>query len=757
MLEGRAMTNNLTPDIEQARHFLKILDEGAEQFTFQTFPDAGKERGYLTRVLHGTPVEHFDTLAELNRKGAGIFASVNETDLRGRKKKNIVRIRSIWQEDDAKGSKPLPCPPHMVVSSSPGKYHRYVLTDTTQLEEFDDVMQTMVEEYGSDPNAADISRVLRLPGFYHMKNPASPHMVRIIEESGELPYSWETVKELFPPKINGQKKSKVNLFVPVLVGERNSTLAQIAGKCLSMGFTDQDAMTYCLGFNKGLPAPLEEKEVETVVTSICQRHHENNPEGVNAKALEIGAVINTLAGLTPVQYELIRKEKAQELGIRPAVLDSEVKARRQPAQKDETLLFVEDEPWPEPVDPALLLTEIVDIIKRFIICSPSVTVAAALWVVMTWIMDCIQVAPLAIITAPEMRCGKTMFLSLLQRLVARAIVASNISGSSVFRTIDAFHPTLLIDEADSFMKDNEELRGIINSGHSRDSAYVIRTVGEDFTPTKFSTWSAKAIAGIGHLPPTLMDRGIILELRRKLPHERVERLRNADPELFDALRSKLARFAADYSEQVRLARPPLPESLNDRQQDNWETLLKVAIMAGGHWFDTATQTAKTLSGDDTASPTIGAELLADIKEIFDSRSDGRIRTEDLIKELCADSEKPWGSYNKGNAIRPRQVASRLKAFGILSKNLRIGSSVAKGYEKSQFEEAFLRYIPLPPSESATRLQPSSDAGFSVAGALFDSPAVADKKEDNIPDSLGCYVVADKIPPQGQNRIKEVEI
>jgi len=52
-------------------------------------------------------------------------------------------------------------------------------------------------------------------------------------------------------------------------------------------------------------------------------------------------------------------------------------------------------------------------------------------------------------------------------------------------------------------------------GHTRDSAYVIRTVGENFTPTKFSTWGAKAIAGIGHVADTLMDRAIVLELRRE--------------------------------------------------------------------------------------------------------------------------------------------------------------------------------------------------------------------------------------------------
>jgi len=65
---------------------------------------------------------------------------------------------------------------------------------------------------------------------------------------------------------------------------------------------------------------------------------------------------------------------------------------------------------------------------------------------MTWFIDVVRVAPLAVITSPEKRCGKTLLLSLMGRLVARAITASNISPAALFRTIDAWQPTLLIDE-----------------------------------------------------------------------------------------------------------------------------------------------------------------------------------------------------------------------------------------------------------------------------------------------------------------------
>lgn len=407
------------------------------------------------------------------------------------------------------------------------------------------------------------------------------------------------------------------------------------------------------------------------------------------------SAIARLAALAPLEYDRIRKAAAKALGVRPATLDKAVMDARS-GESDAGLPFVEVDPWPDPIEPAQLLSEIAATIKRFIVCNDEVADAVALWVAMTWFIDVVQVAPLAVITAPEKRCGKSQLLGLLGRLSARAITASSISPAALFRTIDAWKPTLLIDEADAFMKDNEELRGLLNSGHTRDSAYVIRTVGESFTPTKFNTWGAKALAGIGHVADTLMDRAIILELRRKLTGENVERVRYAEPGLFEDLQAKLARFADDYREQVRKARPPLPNALNDRGQDNWEPLLAIAMTASEEWLTIGINAALKLSGPDSAAQTIGTELLADIHEIFEERGIDRISSADLIGALCCDDEKPWATYNRGQQIKPRQLARKLKEYGIVSKTIRIGvTATPKGYERAQFEDAFLRYVATP--------------------------------------------------------------
>lgn len=402
--------------------------------------------------------------------------------------------------------------------------------------------------------------------------------------------------------------------------------------------------------------------------------------------------ITNLAALNPLEYDRIRIATAKELNIRPGTLDNLVKATHAVNQSKNKTLFAEIEPWHEPIQPAALLTEISNTIKRFIVCSPETAHAATLWIAMTWFIDVIAIAPLAVITAPEKRCGKSQLLFLLGRLVNRPLSASNITTAALFRSIDAWQPTLLIDEADAFLRENEELRGIINCGHTRDSAKIIRVVGDDFTPTAFNVWGAKALAGIGHLSDTLMDRAIVLELRRKLADEKIERLRHAEPHLFQTLTAKLARFSQDYAEAIQQARPDLPQTLHDRAQDNWEPLLAIADIAGSEWPRLARTAAMMIATQEESSQSIGIELLSDIQEIFEIQNLDRIGSAELIQQLCADEEKPWATFNRGASIKPRQIAKQLKDFSISSHTIRLGFTTAKGYLKSQFADAFARYL-----------------------------------------------------------------
>lgn len=409
-------------------------------------------------------------------------------------------------------------------------------------------------------------------------------------------------------------------------------------------------------------------------------------------------------------------------------------------------LFPEVTLWPEPVDGAELLEDLSAIIRRHVIADPPTVHAAALWAAFTWFIDVVDVAPIANITAPEKRCGKTVMLGVLARLACRPLAVSNIAPAALFRALELWTPTLLVDEVDAFLSEHEEARGILNAGFTRDSAFVIRCVGDDHIPTRFNVWGAKALCGIGKIADTLADRSIPLRLRRKLAGERTTKIRHADPAAFAELVGKLARFAIDNREAVRMARPAEIEGLNDRANDCWEPLLAVAEVAGGSWSRLARQSAVTLHGLEEEAPSIGAELLASIRDAFDSRRTDRLSTADLLEVLAEDEEAPWAAWNRGKPMTSHQLSKRLSEFGIKSGNVRIGLRVPKGYMLEQFEEAFKRYLPSgTPKKSATPLQPSNHAAYSDFESATQGPSVADKNGLKVTAGAGCSGVADKTP------------
>lgn len=467
------------------------------------------------------------------------------------------------------------------------------------------------------------------------------------------------------------------------------------------------------------------------------------PEETTAQA------IARLATLTPLEYEKIRKAEAERLDIdRVSILDAEVEKERNAkrGEKGAASIFPIVEPSVHRVDGAALLDEILATIKRFIVCDHETAVAATLWIAFSWFIDDVEVAPLAIITAPEKMCGKSQMLALIGKLSRRPLMASNISPAAIFRVVEAHNPTLLIDEADTFLRENDEARGIINSGHTRSSAYCIRNVGDDHEPKQFSTWGAKVLCGIGTLADTTMSRAIILELRRKLTHEKVDRLRQADPAHFERLCSMLARYAEDNGHAIKISRPILPDALNDRAQDNWEPLLAIADHAGGNWPSLGRMAALKISGMKEKSVSLSTELLGDIQEIFTATGSDKIATYELLEALNKDDLKPWATYNRGKPIAAHQLAKRLGEYGIKPKTMRIGAGkTKKGFMKAWFEDAFRRYLPLAddPAHSPVTKKQSND--YNAIGINLPVTNDSNVTDENNPNSLknnNCYDVTD---------------
>ena len=190
----------LPPNLYEAERFLSTLDPFETEWTFQTFTDSKPTPNPdpLARVIIGSLDDVADRLTALNNRGAGVFVTINQTDGLGRKRENITAIRALWQEADRGDEPELPIEPHMVVRTSGRKFHRYILVRGAPLEEFETYQQVMVDHYGSDPAAKDRARVMRLPGFWHVKDRENPQMVRMVYESGAGLVEWEDLIKALP-------------------------------------------------------------------------------------------------------------------------------------------------------------------------------------------------------------------------------------------------------------------------------------------------------------------------------------------------------------------------------------------------------------------------------------------------------------------------------------------------------------------------------------------------------------------------------
>ena len=231
----------MRPDLIQAQAFLTALDEGAYSWSFQTFADDGSSRGELVRLLHGSLQKHGATLEQLNDKGAGIFVTVNETDGRGRTKGNITRGRALFVDLDGAPIEPVrdsPTPPHIVVESSPNRYHAYWRVVDCPLTACEPALKELIRRFDGDPACSDRTRVLRLPGFLHRKG--EPFMVRVIGlEPGQ--YQLSELGIVLPTE-EAQKATDVIFrtlpsssvgvvlprFLPNSPGQRNNCLFNLA-------------------------------------------------------------------------------------------------------------------------------------------------------------------------------------------------------------------------------------------------------------------------------------------------------------------------------------------------------------------------------------------------------------------------------------------------------------------------------------------------------------------------------------------------
>lgn len=421
--------------------------------------------------------------------------------------------------------------------------------------------------------------------------------------------------------------------------------------------------------------------------------------------------LDSLATLSEFEYEKKRKDIAKEMGVRTSALDKEVKSRR--TQSDEgqgqNVFLLTPEPWDDDVEGGELLSELMEVLSTHIVTNTENLLAISFWVLHAHTVNAFRYSTRLNITAPERGCGKTLVLDILQYLTPKALRTENISTAAMFRLMHAQQPTLLVDEYDSFLRNNEDLRGALNAGWQFGGQHL-RCEGDNNQVKAYKTFGPVALAGIRALPPTLQDRSIVIRMKRATPVEAlsIQPFNSRNTRTLDVLNQKAARWAKDNYQELLNHDPEMPDGFVNRKADRWHALFSIADLCG--WSQKARQAAIALEKGD-AQESFGVLLLEDIKQVFVSIDP--VTSVKLVEELHKLEDRPWSNYGRQQKpVTTTQVARLLKPFDISPSQIKFQDKNLRGYRSKDFADAFKRYLtegqgatPLRPPECAVSSQP----------------------------------------------------
>lgn len=314
------MSVNLPINIEQARNFLYNFDPDLN-ITFQLFDDtktspmARRYTGHFTWSLQDEKCIEY--LTEANLAGCGIYFTINETDGKGRSESNIKTIRCLAADLDGAPLEPvLNCQirPHYVIESSKGRYQCYWFIDPISIDDFGSFEEAkrsfktwqvaLARRFHSDESISDLSRVLRVPGFYHKKG--APFCTRIIEDNSGLSYNIEDLintldlRETVNSVAVELKKplEEVSPLLKIKVGDRHATLLRYASKyAYIFKLSEEERWLLLQGINKNCcENPISDHDLKRINLQAT-RYAED--QKINSEKVDISGLINKHKGVSP--------------------------------------------------------------------------------------------------------------------------------------------------------------------------------------------------------------------------------------------------------------------------------------------------------------------------------------------------------------------------------------------------------------------------------------------------------------------------
>lgn len=456
----------------------------------------------------------------------------------------------------------------------------------------------------------------------------------------------------------------------------------------------------------GKPTVRQQAYLDGVLKGVTKRLAETAGGGRNTALYDearsvgsfiAGAGLDTAAGVDALMHGagengLIHEEgeRATMATIKSGISWGRKHPRAVPEHEEEE---EEEEPVFEPVadtddvptveDAPALFDEIEETIKQYLYLPESHHYATVvLWCAATHVLTHMEYATRLNFKSPEPQCGKTRALEVVKRLSYQPLSTSNATVAAITRSLGAIPPTLMIDEADTVFgkktaENNEDLRAVLNAGHAR-GAPLLRWNQQKNKRESLNTFAMAALAGIGDLPETVTQRSAVIPLRRRPKDHRLKpfRQKRDGSGVILPLGKRLAAWATTFEpsdEEIELP-------VEDRDADNWESLVAVADAVGGDWPARARAAAVALTRNG-AEPdkTFNREALEDVRRVW---TPGAIsmHSETLVNRLLCLEASPWSNYGNGRTgITAHQLARLLKPYGVQTKQVKIAGKNLWGY------------------------------------------------------------------------------
>lgn len=344
--------------------------------------------------------------------------------------------------------------------------------------------------------------------------------------------------------------------------------------------------------------------------------------------------------------------------------------------------------------------------NRYVVLPPRASLPLALWAMATYLFESFDAFPYLAVSSPAPQCGKTRLLETAELVVCNPRRASNISEAALFRVIEKFKPTLMLDEAETLKGKSERaeyLRQIINAGN-RKGAVATRCIGQgaSIDVKDYSVYCPKVVSGIGTFSPTITDRAICISMQRRKKTDIIDKffMRAVAPEAA-ALNKRAAGFASENCEEIKVAYEQIAlEFLGDRDADSWSPLFAILAVANPAPLPELRDRAEHLTAAKTDLATddsVHLRLLADIQDVW-PKSEPYLFSKDLTARLRDIEDGSWGE--KEIDLTQRKLARMLQGFKLQSSTVRIGDATAKGYSQEDFKEAAMPYLRLNASQAS---------------------------------------------------------